>query len=170
MAFFDNVRQRAQPARSGDFTLSIFGDTQISRGFVTGAGRMRDMRPAWHEIHDWLLETNLRHFRAEGPGWKALKKSTERERARLGIGASHPILDRTGASYDGHKGGDLKRSLTVKGDPNTKVTLTRRQFRFESLVAYGEHLQKSERKPFQLSESERRMPMRIIHRRVMGAS
>jgi hypothetical protein len=172
MAFFDRVRDRAQPRRAGHLELTVFGDTQLSRGFVRGAGRLRDLRPAFHHIHDWLLEVNLRRFRAEGPGWPALEAMTERERIRMGIGGPHPILDRTGAGTYGtgvykHEGGDLKRSMTEKGDENQKVKITRSAFSFESLVRHGAILQGGDRKPFQLSNADRKIPMRILHRHAM---
>lgn len=64
-----------------------------------------------------------RRFAKEGPGWAPLAATTAAERSRLGIGGTNPILDRTGASYRGRTGGQLKRSLTETGAKGSVVRM-----------------------------------------------
>lgn len=166
MAFFERVRERAQPARSGMVELTVFGDTQISRGFVSGAGRLRDLRPAWHHVHDWLLEENRRQFASEGSyggnAWHQLAESTIRRKQAKGM--DNGILRETDRLFG---------SMTEKGHPDAKVKITRRNFDFQSLVEYGEYHQTGTdtmvaRPPFRINEAARKVPLGFVQRHVMG--
>lgn len=81
-----------------------------------------DIVPCYAELYTAFRRIEEKRFGAEGPGWKQLADSTVKGRERLGIGGSHPILNRTGASYEGRTGGQLRRSLTTKGAKNAVIT------------------------------------------------
>lgn len=106
--------------------LSLGGDVQLSRRLMGISAAGMDFRPAFHEMEELVLAHNVKQFSSQGAagsgGWQPLADSTMTMRTALGIGASSPILDRTGATYGGRKGGTLKRAATVKGDAgNTSV-------------------------------------------------
>lgn len=77
--------------------------------------RTTDLQPAWRAVYDAFRKGEADRFGRQGPGWAPLATATQADRARLGIGAAGPILDRSGADYRGRKGGQLKRSLTERG-------------------------------------------------------
>ncbi|MCL6454369.1 MAG: hypothetical protein K6T78_12225 [Alicyclobacillus sp.] len=62
-----------------------------------------DMRDVWEGMAEDFWEAERVRFEQEGPGWRPLALSTQRDRVRHGYPAEHPILVRTGA---------LKASLT----------------------------------------------------------
>lgn len=89
--------------------------------------RAANLVPAWSLVYAAFLAIEGDRFHREGPGWESLATSTQQQRARLGIGAAHPILDRSGAGLGtlsrkrktygkrgvtGRRGGSLKASLT----------------------------------------------------------
>lgn len=163
--FFDGVRDRVQPARSGRFEYTVQGDVLISRSFVRGAGRLRDLRPANHAIHDLLLEEFRRNFDSEGQyasgGWAALAPSTVEQKQRLGL--DNGILKRSEAFY---------RSMTEKGDPNQRVVIGRRKFEMDTKLDYaGFHQTGTSRmpaRPQNLNEAARKSVMGIYQRHAMG--
>lgn len=79
--------------------------------------RAIDIMPAYDALYGAFRKIEQRRFSAEGPGWQPLSESTQADRARLGVGASHPILNRSGGrtTKGGRKGGALRKSLTTRG-------------------------------------------------------
>lgn len=77
--------------------------------------RAIDLLPAYAAVYQAFRVIEAKRFSGEGPGWAPLAESTVAGRVRIGIDGSHPILNRSGASYEGRKGGQLRRSLTTKG-------------------------------------------------------
>lgn len=82
-------------------TISIQGDKRILQ--ITSGIKlwMKNPKKTMVKIGDFLIEEFQDNFPAEGSRlgskWKALAASTQAQRARLGYGAAHPILERTGA-------------------------------------------------------------------------
>jgi phage gpG-like protein len=73
---------------------------------------IRDTREPLDQTKKWLMNDIQQNFNSEGKRygmWKPLAMMTQIERARLGYGAQHPILERTG---------NLKRSFTAKQSNN----------------------------------------------------
>lgn len=159
---------------AGGFRLDVgvFNETQVSRQFVNAGAFLADPEVAFHRMADAFMEAEKRQFRSEGGntgGWDGLADATVEQRTRLGIGGAHPILDRTGASYDNHTGGQLMRSLTVKGDANQELIITKNTMVLRSTVPYGPMVQKK-RKAFGLTEADKKMPFRIFQDELMTAA
>lgn len=144
--------------------LEAFGDVEISRQFVATGAMLRDPRPAFHEIADNLIEAERKQFASEGQyasgGWSPLAPSTRAQKQALGL--DNGILDRTGA---------LRRSLSERGAPGQTLRITRDSLTFGSTIAYGLYHQQGAgvpmRKPFELTEADRKMPFRVMQRRIM---
>jgi hypothetical protein len=161
-----SLYERIRPPRESLVEVTVFGDTQLSRSFLSGAGRLRDLRPAFHELHDFLLEENRRQFDSEGAyasgGWQPLAPSTVAQKQALGL--DNGILVRHGK---------LKAAMTEKGDANAHVKITRKSFSMEIDHPAGEFHQAGTarmpaRPPFQLREASRTSAMRIFHRHARG--
>lgn len=165
MAFFDGTRER--PARPSGWELEVFGDTIISRGFLRGGDRLRDMRPAWHEIHDLLLTEWDTQFATQGGrasgGWAPLAESTVRRKRAMNM--DNGILQRTMR---------LRDSLTEKGHSDHVLKLTKDELVVGSSVPYGPFHQGGTarmpaRPPAALREQAKRGVSSIMHRHAMGA-
>ena len=91
-------------------TLSVENEIIIDRVLEGIEERAQDLTPAWPAVLRAFRSIVNRAFAMEGSGgepWQPLADSTRRERARLGYGAAHPILERTGR---------LVRSLVIGDD------------------------------------------------------
>jgi phage gpG-like protein len=55
-----------------------------------------DFREPFEQMADDWAENERETFSSEGPAWKPLARSTQRDRARKGYPPSNPILERTG--------------------------------------------------------------------------
>ena len=78
-------------------------------------GRLIDIEPCYDALWSAFRKIEQRRFTSEGPGWEPLAPSTVAGREAMGIGGSHPILNRTGVTYEGEVGGSLRKSFTTKG-------------------------------------------------------
>lgn len=80
--------------------LTIEGDVIIDRMLEGIEARAQDMTPAWPAVIRAFRSIVNRAFATEGTTtaepWPQLAESTQKERARKGFGAAHPILERTG--------------------------------------------------------------------------
>lgn len=91
------------------------GVVTLQRSLATFGMRVADMSPAWREVGEKLQYDFAKNFEGEGgqfggwSKWAPLAESTVAERRRLGYGAAHPILQRTGALYE---------SVVVEGAPD----------------------------------------------------
>lgn len=114
-----------------NFSVALDGDVQLNRTLVGISDRATDWRPAWHAIADDLMDAEKRQFQSEGQfgsgGWQPLRPATKARRIALGYAAG-PILTMTG---------DLKRSLTVKGDSGQVLVIAPHQFAFGTTVDYA---------------------------------
>jgi hypothetical protein len=87
------------------------GTDVILRDIQAREDRIADVSPAWPAVRAVLHELIAEAFDTEGASteagaWSPLKPATQRERARLGYGPAHPILERAGT---------LRRSVTGLG-------------------------------------------------------
>ena len=104
------------------------GEIIIDRLLSGISERATNLAPAWPGVLEAFYRITAAAFSSEGAStgapWKALAKSTQAERKRLGYGPSHPILRRTGALEDAltGKGGGVANAsgsqlmFTVEGE------------------------------------------------------
>lgn len=89
-------------------TFTVQGDVIVSRVLSGIEERTRNLAPAWPAVVKVFQQIVAKAFDTEGAStgakWPALAASTQRDRARHGYGAAHPILKRTGT---------LERALTI---------------------------------------------------------
>lgn len=104
------------PATTLTFGIEqVPGDDTFTE-LLEGIGvRVADIVPIYDALYSVFRKIEQRRFDKEGPGWAELAESTVAGRERLGIGGSHPILNRKGVTYRGRRGGQLRTSLTTKG-------------------------------------------------------
>jgi len=104
----------------------------LKLGFSKQIDRTADLSPIFTRLDREYEGEVKKQFQSEGSHsgfpWPRLSMSTRKERARLGYGASGPILVRTG---------DLKKSLTQRGDINAIRTITPRMWVYGTKVGYG---------------------------------
>lgn len=123
----------------GSFTVTIAwegsrGPTQISRDLANFGMRVRSMAPAWEEVGRQLLMDFQKNFESEGgqfgawSKWAQLAPSTQDERRRLGWGAAHPILQRTGRLYE---------SVVVQGAPDNVFEVGPNSLKIGTTVPYA---------------------------------
>lgn len=151
-----------------DVRITFAGDTVVSRRLHALAERAADLRPAWLGVQEEFFRIMGRAFRSEGAStgspWPALALSTARERASIGYGAFHPILQRTQA---------LRRSLTQRGGDNFTVG-TPRSLALGSAVEYFpfHHSRRPRtrlpRRGFDLTAEDTHALMRPVRRWVTG--
>lgn len=147
-------------ARALRFTFSVLGETQIDRTLARFADNIGDASPVWEKLADRFARLERRQFATEGGaysgGWPALspKYAAWKERHYPG----KPILERSG---------DLKDSLTRR--PFGIEVIEAGHMVLGSDVAYGKYHQAGtdrmpQRRPVELSESERRTWVNLIQR------
>lgn len=78
--------------------------------------RLIDIRGVYSALYATFRVIERRRFDREGPGWAPLAPSTVAGRIAMGITGEHPILNRKGVTYEGEKGGSLRKSFTTKGN------------------------------------------------------
>jgi phage gpG-like protein len=83
---------------SFEFELDVTGPVSE---FKAMADRAEDLTPVMERAEEKIASAIDGNFASEsdarGGGWQALADSTMRDRARLGYGATNPILERDGA-------------------------------------------------------------------------
>lgn len=81
-------------------SLTIDGDTRIINKLEKTKETLQRLEPSFTETGNLLIREFTDNFGEEGlrigTRWKDLALSTQVQRARLGYGAAHPILQRTG--------------------------------------------------------------------------
>ncbi|MDQ2668464.1 MAG: phage virion morphogenesis protein [Gemmatimonadota bacterium] len=117
-------------------SLSLEGEIIIDAALAGIESRARDMRPAWPAVLQAFRVAVGRAFATEGSStgapWAPLAKSTQAERVRLGFGAAHPILHRTGK---------LERALTIGEGSYASTGATSLALRLSSEVGYFKYHQ-----------------------------
>lgn len=97
--------------------VNIDGDLRVIDKFDEAIRRISDPSTMLTEIGDTLEGEFVDNFAEEGgrlnDPWAELAKSTQDERRRLGYGAAHPILLRTGKLRDGFRKQVTKNMVRV---------------------------------------------------------
>lgn len=150
------------------FEIEMYGDKLISRELTTIGRRGMDVSPAFHEIADQFRASEGRRFQTKGNGtWPELAASTRARKA----GSADPVV-RANRAKVLEATGRLRRSLTVKGNPD-QVDIIEPQF-----MVFGSKLQVAEwhqrgtrrmvaRKPLGFTETGKRHAIRTIQRFVV---
>jgi hypothetical protein len=130
-----------------------------------------DMTPAWPAVVMAFRAIEKKAFDTEGGStdagpWPALAERTQRERARKGYGAAHPILQRTEK---------LQRALTLGVGAYERMTPTSLQIQLGPEVDYLTYHQSTaprtklpRRAPVSLTEADRQALVRPIRLFVTG--
>lgn len=124
-------------------TLEAFGEVQLDRELMRIGENAGDMRPAFDDIHEVLLDASRHQFSTEGGysgGWAPLAASTVAAKQRGGFDPR--ILHRTLR---------LRNSLTQAGHPDHVYEASADEMYVGSRVPYGSYHQRG---------NEPRMPRR----------
>lgn len=133
--------------------------------------RMGDLTPIWPKVVMAFREIEKKVFDTEGGStddgaWPELAERTQKERARLGYGAAHPILQRTQK---------LQRALTLGVGMYERMTPTSLQLQLEPDLKYFDyHQSRAPRKKLprramvSLTEADRQELMRPIRLYITG--
>ncbi len=117
-------------------TLTLEGEILIDRTLSGIEERMSNLAPAWPAVLKAFQGAVSKAFATEGAStgapWAPLAKSTQAERVRLGFGAAHPILKRTGK---------LERALTVGEGAFASMAPTSLTYRLSADVDYFKYHQ-----------------------------
>ena len=94
--------------------------------------KTEDLSPVFDDLDREYEQEVRKQFQTQGAHsghpWPRLSDSTKKQRARLGYGADGPILVRTG---------DLKKSLTERGDINAIRVVTPRMWVYGTTIPYA---------------------------------
>jgi Phage virion morphogenesis family len=116
------------------FELSIHGDRLVARELIGVEHRALDARPAFREIARDLIGWEKDLFRSSGASggrpWAALEESTVARKAEQGLDPRVLQARR-----------DLRKSLTVRGNPNMIMDIERDGLTFGSRLATAEFAQ-----------------------------
>lgn len=145
--------------------LDTFGEKQFSRELLRVARNAGDMRPAFDQVHDLVLETEERQFSGQGAfsgGWRPLAAATLAYKARKGLDMR--IL---------HATLRLRKSLTQRGHEDHVYKATGDEMFVGSRVPYGVHHQfgtknMPQRRPVQFTPSTRSDIVKILQRHLLG--
>jgi len=149
-------------------TLEVFGEVQLSRELLRVGANAANMRPAFDEIHEDLLDAEQQQFSSQGArfsgGWRPLAASTVAAKARAG--QDPRILHRTLR---------LRNSLTQAGHPDHVYDVGADEMFTGSRVSYGVYHQHGDeprmprRRPFELDAATRRDIMKVLQRHLLGS-
>jgi hypothetical protein len=145
--------------------INVLGERQIQRKMMRWTERAMDMRPAFGAVAEYLMRVEARQFDTEGAAsghpWAPLAASTKKRKEALGLRPE--VLRATDA---------LRDALTIPGDKNQKVLMTRDTLVFGvkgDPAEYGPRLMKQTpggidraRKPVDLTELNRRAAIKMI--------
>jgi phage gpG-like protein len=149
--------------------LEVFGETQFSREILRVGDNAADMRPAFDDIHTYLLQKEKEQFSYQGRysgGWKPLAASTVRYKAARNLDPR--IL---------HATLRLRDSLTEKGHPDHVFRSSADEMFFGSKVPYGIYHQKKkkagarmpQRRPVELSDVLRKNILKMLQSHLVGS-
>jgi len=86
--------------------VEVIGDKLIKAKIAAFTMRVKNAKKPLQESGEYVVKNVLKNFQSEGyfgQNWKPLSPFTASQRARLGFGAYHPILERTGKLKKGFK-------------------------------------------------------------------
>ncbi len=146
--------------------LEAFGEQQFSREILRVGRNAGDMRPAFNNVHDLLLDVEQAQFSTEGAaysgGWRPLAASTVAYKARNNLDPR--IL---------HATLRLRNSLTQRSHPDHVYDVSSDDMFVGSRVEYGQFHQRGNpnmprRRPFQLDNAVRSEIVKILQRHLLG--
>lgn len=112
-------------------TMSLEGEVIIDRVLAGLEERITNLAPAWPAVVAAFQAITARAFSTEGAStgapWPQLAKRTQADRVRLGFGAAHPILQRTGR---------LQRALTLGVGAHVSMRPQSMTYHLEAGVGY----------------------------------
>lgn len=159
---------------TGDFfrlQLRVEGVLVVDRLLRGIEEHARDLTPAWPQVVMAFRAIEKKAFETEGGStddgpWPELAPKTQRERARLGYGAAHPILQRTQK---------LHRALTLGVGVYERMTRDSLALQLEPDLKYFDyHQSRAPRKRLprramvSLTEQDRQELMRPIRLHITG--
>lgn len=151
------------PTTSVQVKMRVLGEEQINRRMLRFSGRAGNAMPVWEAISEYLMKVEEKQFDSEGAysghPWAALSESWLAEKARRGL---DPRV--------GHATLAMRRALTVRGDRNQRLQMTRRMMRFGvKNLTYPEIVQKKQpnsggrpRRPVDLTERNKVEMVKMI--------
>lgn len=111
--------------------VSIEGEIIIERSLQALEDRITNLAPAWPAVVSAFQAITARAFASEGAStgapWPQLAMRTQSDRVRLGFGAAHPILQRTGR---------LERALTLGAGAHVSMQPQSMTYHLEEGVGY----------------------------------
>jgi len=148
-------------------SFDFYGDVQVNREILRVGERGHNLVPLWDEIHESLMELEEKQFGTQGRhasgGWRPLAESTVLRKASAGLDPR--ILHATLA---------LRKSLTVRSDPNMLIIMESDFFQFSSKLGYfpfhqlgsrdGEH--PPQRRVIEFTKTARANVMKSVQRYV----
>lgn len=151
--------------------FEVFGDTQVDRSLQRLGDAALDFRPAGDDLMQLMQDIERDQFDTEGRsgsgGWKPLKASTIRQKARhLHAEGVVRILQNTER---------LVKSLTDKDADDAVREVNAGSFVYASTVPYAKYHQTGapranvpQRRPVELTETNRRDMVKILQAHLMG--
>lgn len=146
--------------------LDTFGEKQFSRELLRVGQNAGDMRPAFDQVHELMLDVEERQFSTQGRafsgGWKPLAPRTLSYKARRGLDMR--IL---------HATLRLRKSLTQRSHADHVYRATSDEMFVGSRVPYGPFHQSGtktmpQRRPFQFDGAVRSDIVKILQRHLLG--
>lgn len=146
--------------------LETFGEKQFSREILRVGANAGDMRPAFDQVHDLVLEVEEKQFTSQGGaysgGWKPLAPSTKKYKAARNLDPR--IL---------HATLRLRKSLTNKTHVDHVFRSSADEMFVGSRVPYGPYHQHGNpphlprRRPFQFDNGVRESIVKILQRHLV---
>jgi len=152
-------------------TLDVAGDRQLARELLRVGEHGDDVAPALRQIADYWRDLAREQFATEGAsgsgGWPPLAPATVQRKR----GSADPRVRRNAETILVATGA-LREGLTDAGDEQHVERVTRDELEFGTLVDYvGYHQHGTsrapQRRPVELTETERRETMRRLQRWVL---
>lgn len=147
--------------------LETFGEKQFSREILRVGENAGDMRPAFDQVHELILDVETRQFSTQGAaysgGWKPLAASTRARKRRLNLDPR--IL---------HATLRLRKSLTMKTHVDHVYRATADSMFVGTRVKYAGVHQKPitspipRRRPIEFSDAVRKDILKILQRHLLG--
>lgn len=146
------------------FEFEAYGDKLVARELTRFSVRGADASPAFEVIADQFMRSEKHRFSTKGNGtWQALAASTRARKA-----ASRNPTIRANANRILIATGRLRRSLTVRHDPDQELIVTPGFMVFGTKVAYAGWHQNGRgvptRKPLGFTETGKRDALRTLQR------
>lgn len=108
-------------SQNNRLTVATRGFSEVDALLDGIAVRARAPRPWLHDAADRMEQLMGQAFTDEGPGWPALRPSTQQDRRRKGYGPAGPILQRRRVLYGSTQKGSRLHVRRLKGTRSIEV-------------------------------------------------